>query len=431
MNKRGVGILLKNSLNFTVLDVKKDRGDNILCAKLQLDGKVFIICAIYGPNKHDPIFFTDLRDFFQQLGDYPTVVAGDWNCTVNCQSGAANVDTLNMRTAPNVRHSKLLKNMCNEFDLCDPYRAKFPNRIDFTYVPRISNKNNRSRIDFFIVSSSLLPEISCCEILPHLQNKLFDHKAISLSFKDPPKVIKQPTISRSILKDPDLDLVVSLSVAETYLHHIKFPPDIANVRQTKLEQVGRARAALILAGPDSIYLPPNSRSEEQELDRAGAIAGIKETIDELLIADLAERELLEEFEADVFMETLINNLRNDVISFQIFIQRTAKKCKKELESKTAELKKDYELNSEKIFELESKLNSISNSEILNKIEGCRDFNIINGEKITPFFLSLATSNKAEAVMSSIKNDDGTDFPNSQEMKNYVRNYYAKLYTPPL
>jgi hypothetical protein len=144
MNKRGVGILLKNSLNFTVLDVKKDRGDNILCAKLQLNGKVFIICAIYGPNKHDPTFFTDLRDFFQQLGDYPTIVGGDWNCTVNCQSGAANVDTLNMRTAPNVRDSKLLKNMCNEFDLCDPYRAKYPNRIDFTYVPRISNKNYRT-----------------------------------------------------------------------------------------------------------------------------------------------------------------------------------------------------------------------------------------------------------------------------------------------
>jgi hypothetical protein len=67
---------------------------------------------------------------------------------------------------------------------------------------------------------------------------------------------------------------------------------------------------------------------------------------------------------------------------------------------------------------------------LSKIEGCRDFNIINGEKITPFFLSLATSNKAEAVMSSIKNDDGTEFPSSQDMKNYVRNYYTKLYTPP-
>jgi len=303
--------------------------------------------------------------------------------------------------------------MCNDLDFCDPFRARFPNRIDFTYVPRISNKNNRSRIDFFIVSTSLLPEISSCEILPNLQNKLFDHKAISLSFKDPPKVIKQPTISRSILKDPDLDLVVSLSVAESYLHHIYLPPDIGHLRHEKLEQVGRARAALIKAGPDSSYLPPNSRTEQQELDRAGTIAGIKETVDELSIADLAERELLAEYEADIFMETLINNLRNDVISFQIFI-----------------LKKNYGTNSESIFELETKLNSISHSEILNKIEGCRDFNIINGEKITPFFLSLATANKAEVGMSSIKNDDGSEFSNAQEMKNYVREYYAKLYTPP-
>jgi len=245
-----------------------------------------------------------------------------------------------------------------------------------------------------------------------------------------PKVIKQPTISRSIVKDPDLDLVVALSVAETYVHHIKFPPNNAILRQTKLELIGRARAALITAGPVSSYLPPNSRSEEQELDRAGVIAGIKETIDDLAVADLAECELMDEFEADVFMETLINNLRNDVISFQIFIQRTAKKCKKELESKVSDLKKDYEPNSEKIFELESKLNSISNSEILSKIEGCREFNIINGEKITPFFLSLATGNKAEVGMSSIKNEDGSEFSNAQEMKNYVRDYYAKLYTPP-
>ncbi len=183
-------------------------------------------------------------------------------------------------------------------------------------------------------------------------------------------------------------------------------------------------------GPDSSYLPPNSRTEQQELDRAGTIAGIKETVDELSIADLAERELLAEYEADIFMETLINNLRNDVISFQIFIQRTVKNCKKELISKASELKKNYDNNSESIFELETKLHNISHSEILNKIEGCRDFNIINGEKITPFFLSLATANKAEVGMSSIKNDDGSEFSNVQEMKNYVRDYYAKLYTPP-
>jgi exonuclease III len=195
LNKRGVGILYKNSLNLVVLDVRKDRANNILCAKLQLDGKVFILCAIYGPNKHDPSFFSDLKEFIQQLGNHPALIAGDWNCTVNCQSGAANVDTLNMRTAPNVRHSKLLKKMCNDLELCDPFRAKFPNRLEFTFLPRIRNKNNRSRIDFFIVSNSLLPDIASCEIATNLQNKLFDHKAVFLSFKDPPKIITQPTIS--------------------------------------------------------------------------------------------------------------------------------------------------------------------------------------------------------------------------------------------
>ncbi len=57
--------------------------------------------------------------------------------------------------------------------------------------------------------------------------------------------------------------------------------------------------------------------------------------------------------------------------------------------------------------------------------------MINGEKITPFFLSLATSSKAEVGMSSIKDDDGSEFSNAQDMKNYVRSYCAKLYTPPI
>ncbi len=50
------------------------------------------------------------------------------------------------------------------------------------------------------------------------QNKMFDHSAINLSFL--PRAansIMRPTISNLILKDPDLELVVALSVADTYL----------------------------------------------------------------------------------------------------------------------------------------------------------------------------------------------------------------------
>jgi hypothetical protein len=39
-----------------------------------------------------------------------------------------------------------------------------------------------------------------------MQNKMFDPRAIFVCFKDPPKVIKQPTISSDLIKDPDIKL---------------------------------------------------------------------------------------------------------------------------------------------------------------------------------------------------------------------------------
>ncbi len=60
-NKRGVGILIKHTLPFTVLDEFRDEDNNVLGILLDLEGKRVALCAIYGPNRvHEP-FFTDLR----------------------------------------------------------------------------------------------------------------------------------------------------------------------------------------------------------------------------------------------------------------------------------------------------------------------------------------------------------------------------------
>ncbi len=124
-----------------------------------------------------------------------------------------------MNSIPNKRHSDLLNKLCDDFDLCDPYRTLHPNFTEYSYVPSDPTKKNRSRIDFFIVSKTLAGSITDCQILPALQNKLFDHKAISLSFKPADKPITIPIISNSILKDPETDFVVGLAVAETYINY--------------------------------------------------------------------------------------------------------------------------------------------------------------------------------------------------------------------
>jgi exonuclease III len=269
-NKRGVGILLKQSLPFSVLSTFRDPEDNILGLQLELNGKQFGICAIYGPNHFFPQFFEDLKTWIRTLGNREFIMGGDWNCTYSCSNDESNLDIINMRSPPNVRHSRILNSMCADFEMSDPYRIKNANRQDFTYQPSAVGKSNRSRIDFFVVSNTLIPKLTKCWNSPNLQNKMFDHKAVHLSFNPPPKVIRPPTISRAILNDPDIDLVVKISIFETYAFHSLMPSD--DVRQNMLNSLGTARNNLRAAGPDSSVLPPGTRTDHAELLRYGIIA---------------------------------------------------------------------------------------------------------------------------------------------------------------
>ncbi len=85
-----------------------------------------------------------------------------------------------------------------------------------TLLFRQPQQKNRSRIDFFVVSCNILDSVTGLSNAGSLQNKLFDHRAVKLEFNIEPKVIIPPTISKSILKEPDTELVVGLAVAETY-----------------------------------------------------------------------------------------------------------------------------------------------------------------------------------------------------------------------
>jgi hypothetical protein len=182
------------------------------------------------------------------------IVGGDWNCTYSTLPPASNPDICNMANLPNRTHSLLVTELCNDLDLCDPFRVQFPFLRDYTYIPREVNRANRSRLDFFLISKSLATKNFDCRIAHGTQNKLFDHKAIFLNLE--PKKLKRPyrpTISAGILQDPDIDLVVSISVAECYLTYCNLPPE---EKANLLETIVEARSRIRQAGPHSSILPP-------------------------------------------------------------------------------------------------------------------------------------------------------------------------------
>jgi hypothetical protein len=147
-NKRGVGILIKHSLTFTVLGETRDPEENFLVLHLEIEGKRFTLCSVYGPNQVQPAFFNSLKESISNFGNYPVVIGGDWNCTISCDPSPSNIDILNMQNPPNLRHSNALKKMCGEMQLSDPFRVKFPFRREFTYFTKDVTKKKNLELTF-------------------------------------------------------------------------------------------------------------------------------------------------------------------------------------------------------------------------------------------------------------------------------------------
>jgi exonuclease III len=101
------------------------------------------------------LFFKSLRDILKSCQDVPVICAGDWNATYSTDVGENNIDIINMSNPPSITRSRWLADIYDEFNLSDPFRAMHYDKKDFTYVPR-SGGQNRSRLDFFLISDRLL-----------------------------------------------------------------------------------------------------------------------------------------------------------------------------------------------------------------------------------------------------------------------------------
>ena len=399
-NKRGVGILIKNDINFLEVRRIADEEENFLLVMADIKGNRFTLCSIYGPNVHNKNFFTNLAIGIRQLLTGNLIIGGDWNCTYSCDTVLNNIDCLNMRDIPNSRHSNYLKTLCNEFKLMDPYRGFYPNRRDFTFVPMNALRDNRSKIDFFLVTEHLFLQLVDCNIAYGLQSKLFDHKAISLTFypkKD--KSCQGPVISNAILKNPDLDLVVQTAILECYILNLSIENTPLNVngRQTILDDIGTIWMNIRRAGPVPSRYNLDEISEEDLRQRERCIQEITATLSRYPLETIQTYPLM--VDNCLFLETLLNCVRNEVSSFQHFVQKTKKETKNKLISSLKALKSMQILDTELLLSTEKKLNLLLEAEMQDALEKSPIFDHIHKEKMSPLFLKLAKGCNSEHRIS--------------------------------
>jgi exonuclease III len=180
---RGVAILISNKIALEIINRYDDDEGNILMIDCILSGCRVLLVSIYGPNENNNNFFNQLRTNIPQLKNGPIIMGGDFNATFDTSPEEHNIDTINMQSIPSPVRSRKILEICNEFNLCDPFRVIYPLKKDFTYIPAAIDHENRSRIDFFLISKEIMGEVKDCKISNSLLTTSFDHKAIILKFK--------------------------------------------------------------------------------------------------------------------------------------------------------------------------------------------------------------------------------------------------------
>jgi hypothetical protein len=81
------------------------------------------------------------------------------------------------------------------------------------------------------------------------------------------------------------------------------------------------------------------------------------------------------------------------------------------------LKEDYTRNAAEIFQIESQLSDINETNLREELKNYKVFDRLNNEKITPVFMKMAKSQTKSPEIDRIKNDTGTLLTELVEIEN--------------
>ena len=165
------------------------------------------------------------------------------------------------------------------------------------------------------------------------------------------------------------------------------------------------------------------------MQRANTIADIKDSIDMFDPPYLDSIRI--QCTPDTFMEILINNIRNDVISYQRFVNKRSKQIRTDLINKIVTEKAVIVPDHDLIDRLESNLNTLLDNELNTEIEKHKIFEHVNMEKMTPQFLKIAKSSRPDSKLDDIRKPDGSNFDSEADQKEFIVTHFENIYKLPV
>jgi exonuclease III len=365
---RGVCILFNNNFDFKINNIIKDKNGNFIILVMKTMDKNIVLVNLYGPNNDDPQFYEDIKSKLLQLSYTDVIVGGDWNLVLN-----PGLDYHNYKHVNNPKAQDKVMELSGEVDLVDVWRELNPETLRYTW--RRNNPTQQARLDFFLVSDSLLTHVKDAEILIGYRS---DHSAISvkLEFQKEAKNNNFWKFNSALLRDKQyVDEVhkVIAEVKEQYSLLVYNREELCNVREEDLEFV---------------------------------------------ISD------------QLFLDTLFMEIRKKTMEYAARKKREDKKTEQKLEEEIQRLEEIRNKTNEEIQDLINKKENLITLR-RNKMQGVllrsKARWAAEGEKITKYFCSLERRHYVSKQMFKLISKQGETLDKTEDMLQETKDYYQTLY----
>ncbi len=439
-NSRGTAIFLAADLDYEINAEYKDTGENYFIVDVSISGVRYCIGAIYGPNNTCRDFYRNihavLTDVHNRLDSPPRIIlGGDWNTVVDRSPVHSNIDIFCMAAIPNSKNSELLENLCERFNMSDPFRILYPTKCDYSYVPFGNVRLNRSRLDFFIVSRNILPEVTDCRIDHSVSSKLFDHKRVTLTLNH--KSLSRRNSDRlgnTYLTDTVMMANVELAARRTSIFALELGnenrhPIFGSNREVKEREMARIAACdllidNILRGREGLIA---SHDETTSLLVAGSETELQLNLENMIPLDVLYS-LEKRCSWGEFFEHLVLHTRKHGSKMQKKLHRLKRIRKENIETWLTLLKQDYRANVGEINKFENLLRTESEIELRECTREIKTLECLASESVSSHLLELAKKGNGNNKLGIVRNDQGEEFLGETERGEYIRAYYSKLYT---
>ncbi|CAC5423399.1 E3.1.11.2 [Mytilus coruscus] len=172
-SRQGVAIMVANSVKDKTKLVYKDDEGRFIHVSYETDGQFFNFVSVYAPNNciERARYFKFVNSYIENLQN--VIIGGDFNTTLsNLDKGGKSKHSFDEA------YRELNKTICN-CNIFDVWRARNEGKKIFSWKRICNNILQQSRIDYFLISKSLSPNV---QNVYYNETSFSDHTYVFMNF---------------------------------------------------------------------------------------------------------------------------------------------------------------------------------------------------------------------------------------------------------